>query len=211
MNRRKNNQGFTLLELIVVLALLGGIITSLQLVLGQSLASHRQTREKLETVSRARFVMDRLVMLITETAYIETPGEGGSSDSLVIEERLMDAHNNSNNSYAQNGDGIWDADNDSNGVVNDNDAIDPIDKITISLDKTDAQNWKLVEVLPNYGTADFYDTMAKRILCENVRSFVVTRGSSNKKKLIKINLELGKDAHVVTLVTRATAEKMLIL
>jgi len=211
LNLRKNNQGFTLFEIIVVLALLGGILTSLQLVLGQSLASHRQTQEKLETVSRARFVMDRLVMLITETSYIDTITGDWPSDSLVIEERLMDTHKNSDHSDAPNGDGIWDADNDSNGVVNDNDDDDPIDNITISLDKTDPMNKKLVEKLPDYGTDDPEDTMDKRILCENVSSFVVNRGSLDKKKLITIILELGKDTHVVTLKTRATAEKMLIL
>jgi len=211
LNSWKNNNGFTLLELIVVISLLGAMLTSLQLVLGQAMTAHKNTREKLEHVSQARFAMERITLLITETGFIETPAEGDSGDLLVIEERIMDSYDNSSHSFVQNGDGILDADNDSSGVVNDDASDDPVDKIFISLDKTDADNWRLIEVLPDYSTANFNDTMTQRILCENVILFTITRGSSNKKGLIKINLDQGGDTHTVSLKTRAIAGKLLVL
>ena len=49
--------------------------------------------------------------------------------------------------------------------------------------------------------------MPQRTLCENVTAFLVTRGSSDKSKLIKIDLGLGGDKNQISLTTRAIAGK----
>ena len=156
--------------------------------------------------------MDRIAFLIKQTGYIEIPVQGGGPiETLIIEERSMDAYNNVTQAFVP--DGVIDADKDSNTLVNDDTTNDPVDKISFSLDKTDPDNWKLVEVLPDYSTAVASDFMTQRILCENVSVFQVTRGSDAAKQqnLVKIKLELGDNTNQVSLTTRAIAGKMLIL
>ncbi len=211
MNSVKNKNGFTLFELIVAVFVLGLIMTSFQQVLGQSLSTHKDTLEKLEQVSHARFAMDRIALLIKESGFIEIPVQGNSAESLVIEERMMDAYNNVTQAFVP--DGVVDADKDSNMLVNDDATNDPVDKVTISLDKTDPDNWKLVEVMPDYSTASPSDFMPQRILCENVEGFQVTRGSDAAKQqnLVKIQLDLGSAINQLSFTTRAIAGKLLIL
>ena len=57
---------------------------------------------------------------------------------------MLDTYDNSTHAYLVDGDGILDADNDSNGFVNDG-GSDPKEYITFTIDKTDASNWKIVE------------------------------------------------------------------
>lgn len=201
----------------MAVAILGLIMTSFQRVLGQSLATHKLTQEKLEQISSARFAMDRMAFLISHTGDINVPIAKFSLDSvatsLEIEERTMNFYKNSDYSFVQAGDAFWDADNDGNSLVNDDDINDPSDWITISLDTTDTDNIKLVEQLPDYSTADFDDKMPQRILCENVTRFEVTRGSMDEKQqnLLKIQLDLGSGINSISLTTRAIAGKLLIL
>ncbi len=211
MNAFNHENGFTLFELIVALAVLGLIMVSFQQVLGQALTTHKDTRERLEKVSHARFAMDRMVFLIKETGFVENPVQGGSAEALVIEERSMDAYNNLTQAFAP--DGIPDADKDSNTLINDDAIDDPVDRIFISLDKTDPGNWKLVEVMPDYGTATASDYMSQRILCENITRFEVSRGSADEKQhhLVKIELEIGSAANRVSFTTRSIAGKLLVL
>ncbi len=206
MNLLKNKTGFTLFELILAVAVLGMVMTSFQGVLGQFLSTHKDTREKLEQVSQARFAMDRIAMLIRETGRIEIP----SAEELVIEERSMDAYNNLTQAFTP--DGFLDADKDSDLVMNaddPDDVDDPVDWTTISLDKTDPDNWKLVEVMPDYSTASASDFMSQRTLCENVvedstgDAFKVTLES----ELVTIKLVLGSGINQVSLTTRAIIGK----
>ena len=211
MNLAQNKKGFTLFELILAVSVLGLIMTSFQQVLGQTLSTHKDTQEKLEQISHARFAMDRIALLISETGFIEIPVQDNSAESLVIEERMMDAYNNVTRTFVP--DGVLDADKDSSMMVNDDIINDPVDKITISLDKTDPDNWKLVEVMPDYSTADPSDFMSQIILCENVEVFQVTRGSDAAKQqnLVKIQLDLGIGINKLSFTTRAIAGKLLIL
>ena len=212
MNPLKNKTGFTLFEVIVAVTILGLIMISFQQVLGQSLSTHKNTREKLEQISHARFAMDRIAFLIKQTGYIEIPVQGGGPiETLIIEERSMDAYNNGTQAFVP--DGVIDADKDSNMLVNDDTINDPVDKTIISLDKTDPDNWKLVEVMPDYSTADPLDFMSQRILCENVEVFQVTRGSDAAKQqnLVKIQLDLGIGINKLSFTTRAIAGKLFIL
>ena len=217
MNPLKNKKGFTLFELIVAVAVLGLITISFQQVLGQSLSTHKDTQEKLEQVSQARFAMDRIAMLIRETGLINIPPANlsveSSASSLEIEERIMNFYNNSTHSFVLSGDGFLDADNNSNSVINDNVTTDPVDWTLISLDTTDPDNTKLVEQLPDYSTAAFDDKMPGRILCERVTLFQITRGSIDEKRhhLVKIELALGRGINQISFTTRAIAGKLLIL
>jgi len=77
LNPLKNKTGFTLFEVIVAVTILGIIMISFQQVLGQSLSTHKDTQEKLEQISHARFAMDRIAFLIKQTGYIEIPVQGG--------------------------------------------------------------------------------------------------------------------------------------
>ncbi len=195
----------------MAITILGLIMTSFQQVLGQHLGSHKETLQNLELISHARFTMDRISLLIKETGFIEMPVQGSSAENLIIEERIMDAYNNSTQAFVP--DGILDADKDSNNIVNDDTVNDPVDKISISIDKTDPDNWKLVEVIPDYSTADPSDFMSQRILCENVTVFQVTRGSNSEKNqhLVKIQLDLGSGINKLSFTTRAIAGKLVIL
>ena len=214
MNLAQNKKGFTLVELILAVSVLGLIMTSFQHILSQTLSTHKDTQEKLEQVSHARFAMNRIAMLITETSRIETPAQGDSGVILKIEERSMDAYNNQ--TQVPGPDLILDADKDWNMVVNaedEDDLDDPVDWITIKLNTTDPNNWKLVEVMPDYSTAEASDFMSERILCENVEVFQVTRGSDAAKQqnLVKIQLDLGIGINKLSFTTRAIAGKLLIL
>lgn len=211
MNLLKQKNGFTLFELIVAVAVLGLIMVSFQQVLGQALTTHKDTQERLEQVSHARFALDRMVFLITETGFMENPVQGASAEALVIEERSMDAYDNATQAFAP--DGILDADKDSNSLINDDATNDPVDRIFISLDKTDPDNWKLVEIMPDYSTATASDYLPQRILCEHVQGFQVTRGgaASKQQHLVKLQLALGRGTSQVSFTTRATAGKLLIL
>ncbi|MBT6340265.1 MAG: prepilin-type N-terminal cleavage/methylation domain-containing protein, partial [Desulfobacula sp.] len=104
MNPLKNKTGFTLFEVIVAVTILGIIMISFQQVLGQSLSTHKDTQEKLEQISHARFAMDRIAFLIKQTGYIEIPVQGGGPiETLIIEERSMDAYNNGTQAFVPDG------------------------------------------------------------------------------------------------------------
>jgi prepilin-type N-terminal cleavage/methylation domain-containing protein len=194
--KMKDSPGFTLIELLISIAILSVIMIGLNQVMGSALSAHRQTTEKTELVAQARYAMERMVMFVQETDQIDVP----SVDKLVVNERLIDTYNNENHSYNPEGDGYLDADNDHNGQVNEGTIEDPPDKITFDLDKTDGNNWKLMEEMPDYETADFYDPKEKKVLCERVTTFQCTLLSP---KLVEILLTLSDGQHEVSLKTRA--------
>jgi len=193
--RMRDASGFTLLELLISIAILSMIMIGLQQVMGTALSAHRQTTEKAELLAQARYAMERMVMFVQETDQIAVP----SVDSLVVNERLLDNYDNESHIYAAEGDGYLDADNDHNGLVNEGTSEDPPDPITFDLDKTDGNNWKLMEEMPNYGTLDLYDPAEKKLLCEHVTTFQCTLLATN---LVEILLTLTDGEHEVSLKTR---------
>ncbi len=192
----KSSSGFTLLELLISIAILSIIMIGLQQVMGTALSAHRQTTEKTELLAQARYAMERMVMFVQETDQIDIP----SVDKLVVNERLIDTYKNDLHSYLFEGDGYLDADNDGNGQVNEGTLEDPPDPITFDLDKTDGNNWKLMEEMPDYGTSDLYDPKEKKVLCEHVTTFQCTLLAPN---LVEILLTLNDGEHEVSLKTRA--------
>ncbi|MEJ2430691.1 MAG: prepilin-type N-terminal cleavage/methylation domain-containing protein, partial [Deltaproteobacteria bacterium] len=164
------SSGFTLLELLISIAILSIIMIGLHQVMGTALSAHRQTTEKTELLAQARYAMERVVMFVQETDQIEVP----SADKLVVSERLLDTYNNETHTYAAQPDGYLDADNDHNGLVNEGTLEDPPDPLTFDLDKTDANNWKLMEQMPDYGSPELGDSKEKKVLCEHVTAFQCT-------------------------------------
>jgi prepilin-type N-terminal cleavage/methylation domain-containing protein len=187
--------GFTLLELLISIAILSIIMIGLQQVMGTALSAHRRTTEKTELLAQARYAMERMVMFVQETDQIEVP----SVDRLVVNERLIDTYRNDTQFYLAEGDGYLDADNDQDGLVNEG-VGDPPDPITFDLDKTDNSNWKLMEEMPDYSTSDLDDLKEKKVLCDHVAAFQCTLLAPN---LVEILLTLSDGEHEVSLKTRA--------
>ena len=179
--------------------ILGMIMTGLYQALATSLASYQETKEKQALLDTARFTMDRIVRFAQETDEIVDPG--ASFDQLQVSERVLDTYDNSTHGYLVDGDGIPDADNDSNGFVNDG-GSDPKEYITFTIDKTDASNWKIEERRPDYSTASTVDTTAWEAICENVTYFNVQRLADD---LAQIKLTVAQGDNVVSLRTRVKA------
>ena len=191
-----SSPGFTLLELLISIAILSIIMLGLQQVMGTALSAHRQTTEKTELLAQARYAMERMVMFVQETDQIDVP----AVDKLAVSERLLDTYDNDLHTYLFDGDGYLDADNDHNGLVNEGTLEDPPDLITFDLDKTDGNNWKLMEEMPDYSTSDLYDPKEKKVLCEHVTAFQCSLLAPN---LVEILLTLSDGEHDVSLKTRA--------
>ena len=193
-----DKSGFTLLELVISVAIMSIIMIGLHQAMGTVLSAHSSAQEEQELVTRARYAMERMVMFVQETDQVEIT----SSDRLVVSERVLDTYDNTTNGYAPEGDGRLDADNDYDDLVNEGGAEDPPDSIIFDLDKTDANNWKLQEQLPRYETPSLGDFMPGRVLCENVTDF---QCSLLGPSLVEIQLTLNDGKNEVTLKTRVKA------
>ncbi len=199
MLRMHDNSGFTLLELLISIAILSVIMIGLHQAMGTALSAHRQTTDRQELLARARYAMERMVMFVQETDQIEIP----SADNLVLNERVLDTYDNVTHGYIAEGDKYLDADNDHDGLVNEgglND--DPADLINFSLDKSDPNNWKLQEQMPNYSTSTLDDFLATKVLCEHVTTFACTLLTPN---LVEIQLTVNDGENEVNLKTRVRA------
>jgi len=197
----KNRSGLSLVELLISTAILGIIMVGLHQVLSTSLTTYDQTRERQDLMMEARQVMERMGLFIRECDLIVLPDTAALQETLKVSERVSDAYNNSTYAYLIDGDGFLDADNDKDGLVNEGGA-DPAEYITFSLDKTDPNNWKLVEEAPDYSTANVNDYLTAQILCENVTFFgcgLIAAG------LVEIQLTLTRGQNQVSLTTRSRA------
>jgi prepilin-type N-terminal cleavage/methylation domain-containing protein len=190
----RNNRAFTLIELLVSIAILAIIMTGLYQALATSMAAYDTTKDKQELLAQARNALERMAMFVRETDEISKPDDI-NQEVLKISDRVLDNYDNATHAYKVDGDGFLDADNDSDGLANEGGG-DPVDPITFDLDKTDADNWKLVEQMPDYSTADL---RAKEVLCEHVTAFTCSRLATN---LVEIELSLNNSKSEVTLKTR---------
>jgi prepilin-type N-terminal cleavage/methylation domain-containing protein len=208
------NSGFSLFELLIVIAIVGILITGLQQVIVSGLGTYEAVQSKQELESEARFAMERILSFVQESDEILSPDSASDQEILTVSERVMDVYNNTTRAYDVDGDGTSDADNDGNGILNDYpdpDDPDPPDYITFDLDKTDGSNWKLRETMPDYGMApaDPANYRSARVLCEHVAAFRNNLVRKNdlefSANLVEIQLTLNDGINEVSLRTRARA------
>jgi len=194
-----DNSGFTLLELLISIAILSIIMIGLHQAMDTALSAHRQTTDRQELLAQARYAMERMVMFVQETDQLQIP----AADNLVLNERVLDTYDNDTHGYIVEGDGYLDADNDHDGVVNEGGVNDdPADPISFSLDKSDPNNWKLQEQMPDYSTSTLDDFLATKVLCEHVTTFSSTLLAPN---LIEIQLTANDGENEIHLKTRVKA------
>ena len=194
-----DNSGFTLLELLISIVILSIIMIGLHQAMATALSAHRKTTDRQELLARARYAMERMVMSVQETDRMEIP----AADNLVLNERVLDTYENDTHGYKAEGDGYLDADNDHDGLVNEggiND--DPVDPISFSLDKSDPNNWKLQEQMPDYSTSTLDDSLATKVLCEHVTNFSCSLLAPN---LVEIQLTANDGENEILLKTRVKA------
>ncbi len=195
----RNRSGFTLFELLITIMILGMIMTGLYQALATSLASYEETKEKQALLDTARFTMDRMVRFAQETDWIGTTGF--FDDWLEVSERVLDTYDNSTHAYLIDGDGLLDADNDSDGFVNE-DGTDPTETSAFTVDYGDLSNLKIVESRPDYSTASTFDWTPWEPICEHVTWFDVQRLAND---LVQIELTVALGDNVVSLNTRVKA------
>jgi prepilin-type N-terminal cleavage/methylation domain-containing protein len=192
----RDNSGFTLLELLISMVILSIIMIGLHQAMNTALSAHRQTTDRQDLLARARYAMERMVMFVQETDQLEIV----SADNLVLNERVLDTYDNDTHGYIAEGDGYLDADNDHDGVVNEGGVNDdPADPINFSLDKSDPNNWKLQEQMPDYSTSTLDDFLATKVLCEHVTTFSCALLAPN---LVEIQLTVNDGKNEVSLKTR---------
>jgi len=203
MFNASRNKGFTLFELLVSIAILGIIMIGLQQVVGSALSGYDVAKKKQDLLASARYAMERMVMVVGESDQIDNPASETAEEILKVSERVLDIYNNTSHAYFIDGDGILDADNDVDNTVNeDTTNPDPSDLITFDLYKTDPDNWKLMEEMPDYSTANLSDHLAKKVLCEHVTAFQCKRLDIN---LVEIKLTVNDGQSEVELKTRVIA------
>ena len=197
-----DNSGFTLLELLISMVILSIIMIGLHQAMDTALSAHRRTTDRQELLAQARYAMERMVMFVQETDQLEI----AAADNLVLNERVLDTYDNDTHGYRAEGDGYLDADNDHDGVVNEGGVNDdPVDPISFSLDKSEPNNWKLQEQMPNYSTLTLDDFLATKVLCDHVTTFSCTLLAPS---LVEIQLAVNDGENEIHLKTRVKAIHM---
>jgi prepilin-type N-terminal cleavage/methylation domain-containing protein len=206
-NKAERNLGFTLLELLISIAILAVVMAGFSQSIGTAISSYSDTKNSQDRLAQARFAMERMNLFVQETDYILKPDDV-NQEIVRLSERAMDTYDNASHAYDADGDGITDADNDADGMINedglDTGVPDPFDYITFDLDKSESGNWKLRETTPDYSTATPGDYKTPRILCEHVTAFRCSR-LGVESPLVEIELTLNDGVNTVTLTTRARA------
>jgi type II secretion system protein J len=203
MKEHKPQSGLTLLELLVAIAIFSILVGGLYQVLDHTLATYETTRNQQNLLSQARYAMERMVMFVQATDEIVRPA-GSATQELTVSERVLDTYDNLSGAYWIDGDGILDADNDADGLVNEGQK-DRVEYIAFRLDTGMAGNWKLVERRPDYRTADTADQTEWTVICEHVTDFSCRRLTAG---MVEIKLTLKNDSDQVNLKTRAKARNL---
>jgi len=202
MNINSKKSGFTLVELLIGIVVMGVILGGISQLLGQILSPYNAVQSSQDLVPQARYALERMVMFVQETDQISDPSTITPVELLTVSERVSDQYNNVSHAYVAPGDGFLDADNNHNGLINEGGPDDPAEFITFALDKTDASNWKLTEQMPDYSTADTSDHKTPVVICEHVQAFACRRLSAG---IVEITLTLQQGSQAVTLRTTAKA------
>jgi prepilin-type N-terminal cleavage/methylation domain-containing protein len=202
INIKSHKAGFTLVELLIGIVIIGMILGGISQLLGYVLAKYQADQASQISqgnVTQAQQALERMVMFVQESDTITEPASTTAVERLTVSERVSDQYNNVSHAYVAAGDNIPDADNNANGLINEGGA-DPADFITFELDKTDAANWKLTEQMPDYSTADTGDFKTKVILCEHVQAFTCRKLATGR---VEIVLTAQKGSTSVNLKTTA--------
>ncbi|NDY71091.1 hypothetical protein G3N28_03180 [Desulfobacter hydrogenophilus] len=179
----------------IAVIVLGILMTGLTQIVATLVQSMGDADDHSQTSGTADFAMARMVRFVGDTDEIVLPTEEG--DQLKVAERTLDMVDSAR---TVGGDGFLDADTDADGLVNEG-AGDVKEYVSFALDKTDSDNWKLVETVPDYLTADTSDTRSQ-VVCEYVTGFVTDLLAEG---VVRIRLTTGKYGTVVVLETRARA------
>ena len=196
---RYDRSGFTLIELLIALAIFAILMTGIQQILSAAIAARSSVGPKQKIQEEALFAMERMFLSVQECDSVVNPVSSTAEETLKISERILDTYNNASHAYAAEGDGLVDGDNDADGLINEGGA-DTADLVTFYLDKTDGSNWKLMERLPDYGTADTTDYSAPLVLCEHVILFNAMLPAPG---LVEIRLIVSDTGGPFSLTTRA--------
>ena len=185
------------MELLVAMAILSLICVGLNQVLSVMFKAEVTSRSKQELLIETRQTMEHLAGFVRVCDTVVKP-DGPDQEILRVSERLLNCHNNTTHVYNAEGDDFLDADNDGNGVVNEGGG-DPYEFVTMDLDKSDPDNWKLREERPDYTTAALDDYLPQFILCQGVTNFKCTLVAPG---LVEIHLALGSEENEISLTTR---------
>jgi len=203
MQEHNPQDGLTLLELLVAVAIFSIIVGGLYQVLGHTLAAYDTISSRQTLLSEASYAMERMVMFVQVSDKILNPADAATQE-LTVSERLLDTYDNLSGAYLIDGDGILDADTDADGLVNEG-LEDMAEYISFKLDTSIADNWRLVERRPEYRTADAADQTQWQVICEQVVDFTCRRLSAD---MVEIDLALKNDTDQVNLKTRARARNV---
>jgi len=166
------------------------------------LNAHETAGDRLVLVDRAHWTLDRISRVLGESDDIKTPAAiGDTASDIEISERFTDTYNNATLVYTPEGDGLPDADNDGDSLVNE-DAVtpDPKEYVRFFLD-----GMKLYEQPVDYATATLHDKKADLLLCDNVSRFEAIKISD---KLMEIYLTVQSGPDEVALFTRIRARNV---
>ncbi|MBI9089382.1 MAG: hypothetical protein JEZ12_09200 [Desulfobacterium sp.] len=197
LGSKRSPPGFSTVELLVAMVILSLICMGLNQVLAVLFKAEVTSRSKQALLIEARQTMDHLAGFVRVCDVVAKPN-GPDQEILRISERLLDCHDNTTHLFKIEGDGLLDADNDGDGVVNEGGG-DPYEFVTMDLDKGDPDNWKLREERPDYTTAALDDYLPRFILCQGVTNFSCTLLAPG---LVEIHLALGNGENGISLTTR---------
>ena len=187
--------GLTLVELLIAMAILALVAVGLRQVVSAAVSSFAAARSSQNLLANGRFAMERIVFFALESDAFVIP----ASNTLWVRERVLDVYDNTTHAYAPAGDGLLDADNNRNKLLNDDVLFDPPEYVIFT---HDSANKVLRESLPNYSTAFTYDQSPAVTICEFVKNVTFSLLASD---LVQIEMTLNDGQSEVVLQTRAKA------
>jgi prepilin-type N-terminal cleavage/methylation domain-containing protein len=190
----RSHAGLTLVEVLVAITILSILMVGLHQTIDSALSSYREGKNQNTLLNQAHFAMERMVMFIEKAQEIKRP----APNKLEVPERVLDTFINASRTYWANGDGILDADFDSDGLVDEGDGDN---KEWIKWDRN-KDTFQIIEKMPDRRTADQGDHLAETVICEHVKSLEFTKMASN---LVEIQLVLNDGKEEVSLKTRVKA------
>jgi hypothetical protein len=178
--------------MLVVVAILGIVVAGLGRAISATLAAYSAASSRQALLTQGRYATERMMMFIRESDELKVP----AGHKLEVSERVLDMHHNATRLRIPTGDGIPDADDDRNGVVNDSDSDK---KSFVLFEEKDGQ---ILEYLPNYETPEFNDRRPGVAICRNVTEFKCKKLADD---LVEFRLDLSDGEHTVTWTTRGKA------